>query len=70
TRDYQLDDLVLTGRVAFLRAARGSTEALSQHASVTAKWAATYQEYLLGSPSSTAREALLQVDREQKRKKR
>ncbi len=39
SRAYQLDDLVLTGRVAFLQAAKGSTEVLSEHADVSPEWA-------------------------------
>ncbi|HEX7476420.1 MAG TPA: hypothetical protein VF331_01310, partial [Polyangiales bacterium] len=66
SREYQLDDLVLTGRVALLRAAKGSTEAVAEHAGISPKWAGHYSEHLLDSPSSTARDALLQINKQRK----
>jgi hypothetical protein len=41
-----LDDLVLTGRIAVLRAAGGSTDVLSEHSNISPKWAAQYREHL------------------------
>ncbi|HEX7476800.1 MAG TPA: hypothetical protein VF331_03270, partial [Polyangiales bacterium] len=66
SREYQLDDLVLTGRVALLRAAQGSTEAVAEHAGISPKWAGHYSEHLLDASSSTAREALLQINKQRK----
>ena len=44
--DLQLDDVVLTGRVAFARAANASSELISAHAGIGAKAAARYSEHL------------------------
>lgn len=66
SRDYQLDDVVLTGRIALLQAAKGSTDALAEHAGISAKSAGHYREHLLNSPSSTAKAALLQIDKRRK----
>lgn len=41
--EYQLDDIVYTGRIAYVDAAEGDTSLLSQHAHITEKQAATYQ---------------------------
>lgn len=68
SREYQLDDVVLTGRVAFLQAAKGSTDVMSQHAGISAKWAGNYREHLLNAPSSSARDVLSQLNKQQKRK--
>jgi hypothetical protein len=66
SREYQLDDVVLTGRVALLQAAKGSTEAVAEHAGISAKWAGHYREHLLGSSASTARDALLQINKQRR----
>lgn len=68
SREYQLDDIVLTGRIAFLQAAKGSTDVLSQHVGISAKWAGQYREHLLTSPSSTTRDVISQLNKHQKRK--
>ncbi|HEX7481167.1 MAG TPA: hypothetical protein VF331_25420, partial [Polyangiales bacterium] len=72
--DCQLDDVVLTGRVAFLKATRGasgSIETLAQHAGVSAKWAFHYQEHLpRNGPSRSVRDVLGMLDQEQKHKRR
>ncbi len=68
SRDYQLDDLVLTGRVAFLQAAKGSTDVLSEHAGVSPQWAGRYREHLIDAPTSTAREVMAQLNKQPKRK--
>jgi integrase len=39
-QDYQLDDVVYTGRLAFLRAAGGDSSLLSEHAAISQTWAA------------------------------
>lgn len=41
SQDYQLDDVVYTGRLAFLRAAGGDSTLLSQHAAISEIWAST-----------------------------
>ena len=46
SEQYQLDDVVLTGRVAVLRAAKGSTDVLSEHSNISPKWAGQYREHL------------------------
>jgi len=66
SREYQLDDVVVTGRVTLLKAAKGSTNAVAEHAGITLKSAGHYREHLLRSPSSTARDALLQIDKQRK----
>lgn len=68
SREYQLDDVVLTGRVAFLQAAKGSTDVMSQHAGISSKWAGNYREHLLKSPSSSARDVMSELNKQQKRK--
>jgi hypothetical protein len=66
SREYQLDDVVLSGRVALLQAAKGSTEAIAEHAGISPKWAEHYREHLLDSPSSTARDALSVINKQRK----
>jgi site-specific recombinase XerD len=66
SREYQLDDVVLTGRVALLQAAKGSTDAIAEHAGILPKSAGHYREHLLSSPSSTARDALARLDKQRK----
>lgn len=68
SREYQLDDVVLTGRVTFLQAAKGSTDVMAEHVGISPKWAGHYREHLLNSPSSTARDVLSQINKQQKRK--
>ena len=64
---YQLDDLVLTGRIAVLRAAGGSTDVLSEHSNISPKWAAQYREHLHNSERSDIREVISQLHKRQKR---
>ncbi|HMJ11053.1 MAG TPA: hypothetical protein VK524_06575 [Polyangiaceae bacterium] len=40
SKDYQLDDVVYTGRLAFLKAAGGDSNLLSEHAGISQTWAA------------------------------
>jgi len=66
---YQLDDVVLTGRITFLRAAKGSTDALSEHSNISPKWAAQYREHLHDpSDRSNIREVISKINKQQKRK--
>ncbi len=69
SREYQLDDVVLTGRVAILRAAKGSTEVLSEHSGISPKWAGQYREHLLRSESSNIREVISQINKQQQKRK-
>jgi integrase len=66
SREYQLDDVVLTGRIALLQAAKGSTDVIAEHAGISSKSAGHYREHLLSSPSSTARDALSRLDKQRK----
>lgn len=68
SRDYQLDDLVLTGRLNFLAAARLNTEVLSEHTGLSERSADSYRTHLLSSPSSTARNVMSRLNRKQKEK--
>jgi hypothetical protein len=69
SHEYQLDDIVLTGRVTFLRAAEGNSDVLSEHTGVSPKWAAQYREHLVDAPSSTVRSVFAQLNKQQKRKR-
>lgn len=69
SRDYQLDDVVLTGRIAFLQAAQGSSESLSQQTGLSPQWASHYREHLLDSPSSTPRDVMSQLNKQQQKRK-
>jgi len=64
--DYQLDDVVLTGRVAFATAANASPELISEHAGIGTKAAAKYSDHLPSRPGS-ARDVMTQLN--QKRRK-
>jgi hypothetical protein len=63
-----LDDLVLTGRIAVLRAAKGSTEVLLEHSSISLKWAAQYRE-ARSIDRNSVREVISKINKEQKRKR-
>jgi hypothetical protein len=65
--DYQLDDVVLTGRVAFATAANASPELISEHAGIGTKAAARYSDHLPSRPGS-AREVMTQLNHKLKRK--
>jgi integrase len=43
SRIYQLEDVVYTGRLKFVKAAGGDTELLSDHAGISRRWAAEYR---------------------------
>ncbi len=59
---YQVDDIVYTGRKAFLEAADGNSAVLAEHASITSKWAsAGYTES--SSDGSSPRDVLARMQR-------
>jgi len=64
--DLQLDDVVLTGRVAFAKAANANTELISSHAGVRGRAAARYSEHL--APHSRTRDVISQLNRQYRRK--
>src|SRR5688500_9492461 len=69
SEQYQLDDLVLTGRIAVLRAAKGSADVLSEHSNISPKSAALYREHLHDpSARSSIGEVISQINKQQKRK--
>jgi integrase len=43
SRIYQLEDVVYTGRLKFVKAARGDIESLSSHTGLSRRWAAEYR---------------------------
>jgi hypothetical protein len=67
SEDYQLDDVVLTGRVAFATAANASPELISEHAGIGTKAAARYSDHLPSRPGS-AREVISQLNQKLKRR--
>jgi site-specific recombinase XerD len=67
SEDYQLDDVVLTGRVAFAKAAGASPELISEHAGIGTKAAARYSDHLPSRPGS-ARDVMTQLNQRMKRK--
>ena len=70
SQDYQLDDLVLTGRVTVLQAAKGSTDVLSEHSDISPKWAGQYREHMqLPDPKSNIRAVISQINKQQKIRK-
>ena len=67
SEDYQLDDVVLTGRVAFATAAGASPELISEHAGIGTKAAARYSDHLPSRPGS-ARDVITQLNQKLKRR--
>ena len=67
SEDYQLDDVVLTGRVAFATAANASPELISEHAGIGTKAAAKYSDHLPSRPGS-ARDVITQLNQKLKRR--
>ena len=59
SRTYTLDDLVYTGRLAYVAAADGNTESLSDHSGISRRMAA---EYGLGS-NVTPEDVMARLDR-------
>lgn len=69
SREIQLDDLVITGRLAFLTAAQLSTEVLSEHTGLSQRSAAHYRDHLLSTSSSTAREIVSELNKKHRQHK-
>jgi hypothetical protein len=67
SEDYQLDDVVLTGRVAFAKAANASPELISEHADINTKAAARYSDHLPSRPGS-AKDVMTQLNQKMKRR--
>jgi hypothetical protein len=67
SEDYQLDDVVLTGRVAFANAANASPELISEHAGIGTKAAARYSDHMVSRPGS-ARDVMTQMNQKAKRR--
>jgi site-specific recombinase XerD len=67
SEDYQLDDVVLTGRVAFATAAGASPELISEHAGIGTKAAARYSDHLPSRPGS-ARDVMTQMNQKARRR--
>jgi len=67
SEDYQLDDVVLTGRVAFANAANASPELISEHAGIGTKAAAKYSDHMVSRPGS-ARDVMTQMNQKAKRR--
>jgi hypothetical protein len=65
--DYQLDDVVLTGRVAFATAANASPELISEHAGIGTKAAAKYSDHVPSRPGSP-RDVMSQLNQKLRRK--
>jgi len=65
--DYQLDDIVLTGRIAFATAAGASPELISEHAGIGTKAASRYSDHVPSRPGS-ARDVMAQMNQKRKRK--
>lgn len=65
--DYQLDDVVLTGRVAFAKASNASPELMSEHAGIGTKAAARYSDHMPSRPGS-ARDVISQLNQKLKRR--
>jgi hypothetical protein len=63
--DFQLDDVVLTGRVAFAQAANASWNLISAHAGIGSKAAARYSEHL--PKHLRTREVLSRLNRQHRR---
>ena len=67
SEDYQLDDVVLTGRVAFANASNASPELISEHAGIGTKAAARYSDHMASRPGS-ARDVMAQLNQKARRK--
>jgi len=71
SQEYQLDDVVVTARVEFMRRVKGSraAEILAEHAGISSKWAGHYSDHL-SDTSSTARDVARDVISQVGQKKR
>lgn len=56
---YQLEDVVMTGRVAYVRAAGGNTDSLSDHSGISRRWAAEYHS----EPGLSPKEVMAKLDK-------
>jgi integrase len=73
SQEYQLDDVMLTARVEFMRRVKGSraAEILAEHAGISSKWAGHYSDHLSSAESSArevARDVISQLGQKPKRK--
>ncbi len=50
SREYELDDVVYTGRLAYAKASGRDTESLSEHSGISRRWAAEYMHDSNHSP--------------------
>jgi hypothetical protein len=64
--EYQLDDVVLTGRILFAEKALGRTDLISKFAGVSAKWAAHYSSHTRSK--SNLRDVMSELNQQHKRK--
>lgn len=60
--DLQLDDVVLTGRVAFAKVANSSSQLISAHAGVRSSAAVRYSEHV--APQSRTRDVISQLNQQ------
>jgi integrase len=73
SREYQLDDVVVTARVEFMRKVKGSraAEILAEHAGISSQWAGHYSDHLgseSGDARDVARDVISQLGQKSKRK--
>jgi hypothetical protein len=64
--DYQLDDVVLTGRILFAEKAQGRSDLISEHAGISAKWATHYSSHTRAT--SNIRDVMSELNEQHKRK--
>jgi hypothetical protein len=62
-----MEDIVYTGRVRFLEAAKGSAELLSDHAGISSVWAAQYAKELDAGSKQSSRDVLAQATKPRRR---
>src|SRR4051812_30471082 len=73
SREFQLDDVVVTARVDFKRKVKGSraAEILAEHAGISSQWAGHYSDHLgseSGDARDVARDVISQLGQKSKRK--
>ena len=71
-QEYQLDDVVTSGRVEFMRRVKGSraAEILAEHAGISSKWAGHYSDHLSSTESSArdmARDVISQLGQKKRK---
>ena len=64
--EYQLEDLVLTGRILFAEKAHGRSDLISEHAGISPKWATHYSSHT--RPTSNIRDVMSELNQQHKRK--